>query len=281
VNAGPEPRAIAAVMRALPDLLLEPSWLKERLGSHGLRLIDLRDAEAYANGHIPGAANLQLADLGATVAGLDNVLLSPDEFSAVMAKHGISNGDAVVAYDDQWGLAAARLVWALHYYGHNNVAVLDGGWDRWRDEDGPVVGGVEQITPGAFEAACGANVRADLYADRDWIAQRIGSEGAVLLDTRTAAEFAKGHLPGALSWDWFNAVPVGSWNVSRDPEELRAEWRALGFDVSDEVTVYCRSGMRAAHTYLVLRAAGFNRVRLYDGSWQDWSMKKPEVAGGH
>jgi len=270
-----------AVIPALPDLLLQPSWLKERLGSHGLRLVDLRDAESYANGHIPSAANLQLVELGASVAGLENVLLSPDEFSAVMARLGISKGDAVVAYDDQWGLAAARLVWALHYYGHENVAVLDGGWDRWRDEDGPSVGGVERITPGSFEAARGANVRADLHADGDWIAQRIRSGGAVLLDTRTAAEYAKGHLPGALCWDWFNAVPDGSWNTSRDSEELRAEWQTLGFDASDEVTVYCRSGMRAAHTYLVLRAAGFERVRLYDGSWQEWSMKKLEGASDY
>jgi len=67
--------------------------------------------------------------------------------------------------------------------------------------------------------------------------------------------------------------------VSRDPEELRAEWKALGFNASDDVTVYCRSGMRAAHTYLVLRNAGFSRVRLYDGSWQEWSMTK-DGAGG-
>lgn len=269
------------MIRELPELLLRPSWLKERLGGHGLRVVDMRDAEAYARGHIPGATNLQLAELGESVAGLENVLVSPDKFSAVMARHGISNGDAVVAYDDQWGLAAARLVWALHYYGHDYVAVLDGGWDRWRDEEGPAADAVGQITPGSFEAARGANVRADLYADGDWIAQQIRTGDAVLLDTRTAAEFARGHLPGAVCWDWFNAVPVGSWNVSRDPEELRAEWKAMGFDASDDVAVYCRSGMRAAHTWLVLRAAGFDRVRLYDGSWQAWSMKKLEEEGGY
>lgn len=276
----PDPRLAAPAIGALPDLLVRPSWLKERLGDPGLRLVDLRDAEAFANGHIRGATNLQLVELGRRVDGLENVLLSPDQFSTVMARLGISNGDAVVAYDDQWGLAAARLVWALHYYGHDNAAVLDGGWDRWLDEEGPAEAGVEQIDPGSFEAARGADVRADVYADSDWIARRIQSSGAVLLDTRTPPEFDRGHLPGALSWDWFNAVPAGSWNVSRDPEELRAEWRALGFDVSDEVTVYCRSGMRAAHTYVVLRAAGFERVRLYDGSWQEWSIKKLEESDG-
>lgn len=255
--------------RDLPGLLVEPSWLAERLGNPGLRTVDLRDSDAYASGHIPGALHLDLAELGSSAAGLDSVLVPPAEFSGLMAGCGISNGDTIVAYDDQWGLAAARLVWALHHYGHAEVAVLDGGWDRWREEGGAAASGEEPVTPGRFEAT----PRADVYADTGWIARRIAAGAAALLDTRTPVEFEEGHVPGAVSWDWFNAVPAGSWNVSRDPEELRAEWRALGLDPSEEVTVYCASGMRAAHTYLVLRNAGFTRVRLYDGSWQEWSMK--------
>jgi thiosulfate/3-mercaptopyruvate sulfurtransferase len=259
----------------LPGLLVEPSWLKQRLGDPRLRVIDMRDTDAYAGGHVPGAVSLELAELGSTVGELQNVLLPAPEFGRRMAACGISNGDAVVAYDDQWGLAAARLVWGLHHYGHDRVTVLDGGWDRWVAEGGPIAEGEAHLTPGSFEAT----VRADVHADTDWIARRIDSGRAVLLDTRTPAEFEKGHLPGAIGWDWFNAVPADSWNVSRDPEELRAEWNEMGIDVSDEVTVYCRSGMRAAHTYLVLRNAGFARVRLYDGSWQEWSMKM-EGSGG-
>jgi thiosulfate/3-mercaptopyruvate sulfurtransferase len=264
-----------AAVGELPGLLVDPSWLKERLGRPGLRLVDLRDADAFASGHIPGAAHLELADLGSTVGGLDNVLLPPEEFGRLMAARGMSNMDVVVAYDDQWGLAAARLAWALHYYSHDRVAVLDGGWDRWRAEEGAATGDEASITFGSFEAV----PRPDVYAERDWIAGRLVSGSPVLLDTRTMKEFEKGHLPGAIWWDWFNAVPVDSWSVSRDSEELRSEWKQLGFDVSDEVTVYCRSGMRAAHTWLVLRKAGFPRVRLYDGSWQEWSLTM-EAEGG-
>ena len=97
-------------------------------------------------------------------------------------------------------------------------------------------------------------------------------EGVVFLDTRSDTEFDQGHLPGAVCWDWFNAVPTQSWECSRDAEELRSELSTLGVRPSDEVVVYCRSGMRAAHTYVVLLHAGFPRVRLYDGSWQEWSM---------
>lgn len=252
----------------LPGLLVGPAWLEERLGNPDLRTVDLRDPDAYRSGHIPGAVHLDLAELGSSAAGRDNILVPPDEFGTLMAERGISNGDGIVAYDDQWGLAAARLVWACHYYGHPRIAVLNGGWDRWREEGRPVAAGPEPVAPGRFDV----EPRAEVYADREWILERIETGDAVLVDSRTPAEFDAGHLPGAVSWDWFNAVPDGSWNATREPEELRAEWRALGLDPSDVVTVYCRSGMRAAHTWLALRNAGYSRVRLYDGSWQEWSM---------
>jgi thiosulfate/3-mercaptopyruvate sulfurtransferase len=185
-----------------------------------------------------------------------------------MGELGVSNDHAVVAYDDQWGLAAARLLWALQAYGHRSVAVLDGGWDRWSAEGSPLASSSIVVTEGRFRAEPDPAVSADLA----WIREQLVTGDAVLLDTRSPAEFAKGHVPGALSWDWFNAVPADSWNSTRDPADLRAEWSALGLEPTDEIAVYCRSGMRAAHTYLALRHAGFPRVRLYDGSWQEWEM---------
>lgn len=260
----------------LPGLLVDPTWLEERLGDADVRPVDLRDRDAHLSGHIPGAVHLDLAELGSSVGGRDNVLIPPDEFSDLMARRGISNGDRVVAYDDQWSLAAARLAWACHHYGHTRIAVLNGGWDRWRDEARVVASGRESVAPGRFEV----EVRTEVRADRDWVLDRVRAGDAVLVDSRTPAEFDAGHLPGAINWDWFNAVPSGSWAATRDPEELRAEWRALGVDPSDEVTVYCRSGMRAAHTWWALRNAGYPRVRLYDGSWQEWSMAMESTKGG-
>lgn len=252
----------------LPGILVGPDWLGERLGRPGVRVVDLRDAEAHGSGHIPGAVSLDLEALGTTAHGLDNVLLGPSDFAALMASIGISNGDAVVAYDDQWGLAAARLVWALHRYGHERAAVLDGGWDRWVEEGREVAVGPKSWPEGHFAAV----PRPEVLAERGWIRERLADGVLRILDTRTAAEYAGGHIPGAASWDWFNAVPPGSWDAAKGASELLDEWSALGLRPSDEVVVYCRSGMRAAHTWVVLRHAGFDRVRLYDGSWQEWSM---------
>ena len=258
----------------LPDLLVDPAWLQKHMADSRVRIVDLRDGQAYDDGHIPGASHAELAELGQTREGCENVLLRPAEFEALMGRLGISSADAVVCYDAHWGLASARLVWALHRYGHGSVSVLNGGWDRWQEERLPAATGprTEAARPQgatAFEA----RLNADVSADYDWLQSHGTRDDVVLMDTRAQAEFDQGHLPGAVRWDWFDAVPVASWECSRDSEELRSEWATLGILPSREIVTYCRSGMRAAHTYMVLRQAGFPRVRLYDGSWQDWSSR--------
>jgi thiosulfate/3-mercaptopyruvate sulfurtransferase len=231
-----------------------------------VRIVDLRDPDAWAAGRLPGAVHLELAALGKRSNGLDNTLLDPRDFEALMSRLGISSGDMVVAYDDQWGLAAARLVWALHAYGHDRASVLNGGWERWIDEGGPTTTEGGRPSPGRFTA----RVARDVQADFDWIVARLEDGGTAFLDTRTPGEFSGGHVPGARCWDWFNAVPEGAWDAMGPVDGLLAAWAELGARPDREVVVYCRSGMRAAHTYVVLKQAGFPRVRLYDGSWQDW-----------
>jgi thiosulfate/3-mercaptopyruvate sulfurtransferase len=246
--------------------------------------VDLRDREAYADGHIPGAVHLDLADLGETRDGCENALLQPLDFERVMERLEIANGNIVVAYDDHWGLPSARLLWALHYYGERSVGVLNGGWDLWQEEGRPMAGGPAPGEPGSEERASdrasrpagahfAANPNPDVAADYGSITLGLGDGKVVLLDTRSPSEFEQGHLPEAISWDWFSAVPAESWACSRDPGEIRSELEKLGVRTSDEIVAYCRSGMRAAHTYVVLRHAGFERARLYDGSWQEWSMR--------
>jgi thiosulfate/3-mercaptopyruvate sulfurtransferase len=252
-----------------PGALVEPAWLRDRLGQRALRIVDLRDADAWAAGRVPGAVHLELAALGSQDGGLDNTLLDAEDFEALMSGLGISTGDVVIAYDDQWGLAAARLVWALHAYGHDRAGVLNGGWDRWVEEGGPTTTEGDVPSRGQFTARAEPEVRADF----DWIGVRLSDEGAVFVDTRTPGEFEQGHVPGARCWDWFNAVPAVGWDSTRPIDELLDAWAELGVHPDREVVVYCRSGMRAAHTYVALRHAGFARVRLYDGSWQEWSAK--------
>ncbi|MDX1687056.1 MAG: rhodanese-like domain-containing protein, partial [Candidatus Promineifilaceae bacterium] len=110
-------------------------------------------------------------------------------------------------------------------------------------------------------------------ATQEWVQEHLQDTGVALVDTRTPNEFGAGHLPGAVCWDWFNGVPVGSWDTVRPASELQAELSGLGVTPEKEIVTYCRTGARAAHTYLLLRHLGFPHVRLYDGSWVEWIQK--------
>src|SRR5690606_13221428 len=110
-------------------------------------------------------------------------------------------------------------------------------------------------------------------AELAWLQERLGDPDLVIIDTRTSGEYNAGHLPGAILWDWMNGVPVGSWDALRPTDELAAELTALGITPDKEIVTYCRSGARAAHTYLLLRHLGYPRVRNYDGSWLEWSAR--------
>lgn len=253
----------------LPGLVVEPDWLAERLEAQDLRLIDLRPIDAYREGHIPGAVQLDLAALTTTVDGVEGIVLGPDAYAAVMGQLGVDEDRAVVLYDSNWGMPAARVAWTLLYYGHPNAAILNGGWDRWEEENHPTVTTSPPPAPARFVPRPDPAHMAELA----WLQERLGDPDLVIIDTRTSGEYNAGHLPGAILWDWMNGVPVGSWDALRPTDELAAELTALGITPDKEIVTYCRSGARAAHTYLLLRHLGYPRVRNYDGSWLEWSAR--------
>lgn len=251
----------------LPGLLVSPTWLAAAWPHPALCLIDVREAANYDEGHITGAVQLDLASLSQELDGVPGMLLPAELFASKMGQLGISQERAVVLYDDNWGLPAARVLWALARYGHDNVSILNGGIDRWRDEGYGIQTEPVSPRPTSFEP----QARDEHLASRAWLEEKLADPDVVLLDTRAPGEFAAGHLPGAICWDWINGVPLASWNALRSAAELEKELARLGVTPEKEVVTYCRSGARAAHTYLLLRHLGFPRVHLYDGSWLDWS----------
>ena len=251
----------------LPALFIEPAWLDQHLSHPHLRLLDMRLQESYAEEHLPRAAWLDLRTLSHTVDGVEGMLLSLEQYAAQMSRLGIDEQSAVVLYDDNWGMPAARVLWTLARYGHTNAAVLNGGWDRWQEEGRPT-----EIEPFTLPPATFTPHPADEHlAERTWLLARLDDPNLVIIDTRTPAEYARGHLPGARSWDWMNGAAVEGWNAVRPLDEVRAELAVLGVTPDKEIVTYCRSGARAAHTYLLLRHLGFPHVRNYDGSWLEWS----------
>lgn len=250
-----------------PRLIVQPGWLAAHLDDPSLRLFDLRPEESYREGHIPGAIHLDLEELRHQVDGVEGMLLPADQFARRLGELGVDHTTWVVAYDGNWGLLAARLVWSLARYGHTGAAILNGGADRWQEEGHPWTQEVARPRPTTFVPV----PRDEHLAERAWLRRQLGRADLVVVDTRTPGEYAQGHLPGAVNWDWMNGVPVGSWDAVRDDDGLRTELAARGITPDREVVTYCQSGVRAAHTYLLLRHLGYPRVRNYDGSWAEWS----------
>jgi thiosulfate/3-mercaptopyruvate sulfurtransferase len=257
---------------ALPGLLVSGAWLADNLNAVDLRIVDVRPAEHFAQSHLPGAVHLDLASLATEVDGTPGMLIGPDAFAAMMGQLGIDDTSSVVLYDADLGKPAARVLWALATYGHLAAAVLDGGWDRWLAEGRPVTR-LQTVSPATYFVA--RPIPAHM-ADFAWVRDHLDDPGVVFVDTRAPEEYARGHLPGAVNWEWRNGLSLGDRASLRPVAELSAELAALGVTPDREIVTYCRSGMRASHTYLLLRHLGYTRVRNYDGSWLEWAARRSE-----
>jgi thiosulfate/3-mercaptopyruvate sulfurtransferase len=231
-------------------------------------------AEAYQAGHLPGAVfvDLDTALAGAPGEGGRHPLPQPGALQDALRAAGVNAGRPVVVYDDADGSVAARAWWLLRWAGHQEVAVLDGGFAGWAAEGLPVTQDVTEPRPGDIEVHPGGMPVLD--ADQ---AAALARDG-VLLDARAHPRYAgevepvdprAGHIPGALSSPFSAHAGDGRW---RRPEELAAHFAALGVTEAGPVGAYCGSGVTASSIVLALEVAGHaGPVALYTGSWSHWS----------
>ncbi|NWF68826.1 MAG: sulfurtransferase [Chloroflexi bacterium] len=264
--------------------LVSTEWLAAHL--HEVRVIDIRGHVVAASeplphyfnhhadylvSHIPGALFVDWVHEITDPADPRHALIAqPERYAAAMSRLGIGQDTFVVTYDDANSMFAARLWWSLLYYGHEKVAVLDGGWHKWTREGRPVSTEIPTIAPAAFVP----RVNAALRVNADQVAAL--SAESRLIDVRTVEEFTgkssrarrKGHIPGARSLPRMELVAQDG--TLPTPERLRAQFGAVGVDEGTENTVfYCNAGVSASYGLLALRVAGFDGA-VYDGSWKDW-----------
>ena len=245
--------------------------------------IDLRPAEQFAVSRMPGAVHLDLwgvslidtheAPLGAFMWMIGHLF----------GLRGVSQDRAVVVYESNSGVRAARALWFLEYLGHPNATLLDGGFDLWKQEGRPVEPAdprqpVEPAVP--VPTDWHGHPDGSKIATWKYVYDCLGRPETAILDTRSEAEHfgelvrAKrgGSIPGAVNLEWKqNLAPDGRF---KSPEELRAMYDAIGITPDREVITYCQGGYRAAHTYLALKRAGFTNVRNYTGSWKEWGDRE-------
>jgi thiosulfate/3-mercaptopyruvate sulfurtransferase len=253
-------------------LLTTVNELQPKLGRENLCIIDVRPAEDYARGHIPGATHFDL--FGLSLIDTRDAPLNAFMFMIhhVLELRGVSETKEVVFYEDNSGMRAARGVWFLEYYGHPKVKMLDGGFQAWRAAGAPVTTEASAPKAAVFKIA----EQRDVLATADDVLRSLNKKDIAILDTRSRGEYLGTHvraarggaIPGAVHIEWTDNIAADG--KFKSNAELKAMYDKAGITADKEVVSYCQGGYRAAHSYVALRLLGFPKVRNYLGSWKEW-----------
>lgn len=262
----------------LPAKIVTSEWLAANLKAADLRILDLRtDIRDYWESHIPGAVYIDPTVVRWTDKAVPGKFMPAQAFAMLLGELGIKETTRVVLYSEKNNYKASYVLWALDYIRHKNAALLDRGFDNWRKEGRETTQDYASITavPYRFPASLDESIRATLEDVRKAL-----NGNAVLIDARPAEMFTgdkgtwkrKGHIRGAVSRPWATDLTEdGSW---RPTEALRASYQALGATPDKPVIVYCGQGQMASMTYVTLKyVLGHADVRLYDGSFSEWSVR--------
>ncbi len=279
----------------LPDSLVSAEWLADHLEHPALRVVDIRGyvrttdlgggrqsatyegaRSEYDAGHIPGAVFIDwTTDIVDPDGDVKAQIAPPERFATVMSGVGIGNATDAVVVDQTGGHLATRLWWALRYYGHERVAILDGGFNSWTALGLPVTSDVVNPDPAEFSPL----VHEALWSSADDVLGLIESSERQIVDARDEKTFngevqrarRGGHIPTAIN------VPSSSFlgedGLWKSGDDIRQVARDAGLDPDAPVTAYCNGGVTATAVLFGLHRAGATDISNYDGSWNEWGER--------
>ena len=281
------------------QLLVSPEWLAKHINDPDLVLLQVGDAEEYMNEHLPRARFASLRSISRPETHSDTALhlemLPAEQLRTALEKLGISdNSKIVVYYGNDWVTPSTRVVFTLDYAGlGSRVVLLDGGMPAWKRSGGKVTDAVSAKTVGKLSPL---QLRTPLIVDANWVKSNIGKPGIVVIDARAAgfydgvqtgsgmtAPHRTGHIAGAKSVPFTEIAD--DQNVFRSQSELAALFAKAGVKPGDTVVTYCHIGQQGTGTLFAARLLGYP-VKLYDGSFEDWSaraelpVENPAAKGG-
>jgi thiosulfate/3-mercaptopyruvate sulfurtransferase len=268
--------------------VVSTQWLAERLNAPDIAIIDAswhlpaakRDAKAeFLAERIPGAQFFDIDDVSDSGTTLPHMLPAPEKFASRMKKLGIGDGKKVIVYDTTGLFSAARAWWMFRIFGHDDVAVLDGGFPKWKAEGRPI----DEDPPGRpQERHFSARFQSMMVRDREDVLDAVNTGKAQIVDARSPARFSgsepeprpgvrSGHMPGAANVHYATLLkPDGT---LKSPDEIAEIFAAAGVDVKKPVITSCGSGITAAILTLGLTLIGAKDHALYDGSWSEWGAR--------
>lgn len=254
-----------------PELLAEVDWLAENLDDPLLVVLDMRPQAEYNLGHIPGAVQVNVASVRATVDGIKAQIPDVETMSALLGERGLTPETTIVIYDDNNLLDAALMFWTLDVYGHADIKLLNGGWLAWDGAELPQETEAREIEPTEYEV----EALPEHNVNREWVLAHFDDATIQLIDARSPEEFSGetvrakhgGHIPGAFNMNWTNNLEDGYFKSQTDLEAL---YESLDLADKEMIVTYCQTGHRASVAYFTMRLMGFENVAVYDGSWEDW-----------
>jgi len=271
---------------AHPETLVSTDWLAQRLGAPDIRIVDASfkmpgvaptAREDYRAGHIPGAVFFDIDEISDTESALPHMLPSPEKFAARVRKLGLGDGNRIVLYGSSLP-GAARVWWTFRAFGHQDVAILDGGFKQWQAEGRPV----DDLPPPPRERHFTARFNSLLVRDKAQVLANIAQPKAQVLDARAQGRFEgtapepraglrSGHIPGSLQLDHLDLVDAAT-GLIKPAEAIQAAFEAAGIDLAKPVITTCGSGVTASVLALGLHLIGHRDVAVYDGSWSEWGL---------
>lgn len=251
-------------------MLISVADLAKELNNQNLVLIDARSYKEYSQGHIPGAINLDLFAYHWFDTTPQGMATFKEQTKKIFSFAGVTLQNKVVFYDDVSGMLAARGVWMLMYFSHKNVFMLDGGIKKWQADGFEIQTKTNGFVPANFDGTPNPQI----IADYDYVKKNIGKE--IIIDARSKEEFTgetirgarRGHIPGAINVDYLS-------NISEDGT-IKDDTKLVElYKISKEskITIYCQGAYRAANSFLALKKLGFENIKVYLGSWGEWSNR--------
>ena len=262
----------------LDDYFVSTEWVAEQRDN--IVIVDVRKSPLYFIGHIEGAHHIKRDEFLETRDGVKSLVPGSAKTTSLLGRLGVTPETAVVVYAEDDNPYSARLVWSLHYNGHKNAYVLDGGYDKWSAEGRPT-----SILPTPAPVAVTYRVTEDTKylnarSDADYVYTRLENPGVVVWDTRRTDEYVGtevradrgGHIPGAVHLNWTNLqTEVNGVKVLKNRSEIIALLQSKGITSEKEIIAHCQTGIRSSYATLVLLGLGYQRASNYDGSWIEWA----------
>ncbi|MDH4572577.1 sulfurtransferase [Salinicola acroporae] len=260
-------------------LILDPATLSRHLEDPHLLIIDVPlKVDSYPAGHVPGAIFLDSRRLLAGYGEVPNDVPTEAALSTLFSELGLTPETHVVAYDDEGGGWAGRLLWTLELIGHRRYSYLNGGIHAWRADGHPLETISNTPTPSDYQAAY---LNPALQIRREELIERLDDPQLAIWDARSAEEYRGtkgdnrklGHIPGAVNFDWLDVMDKHNDLRLRDYAELITELEARGLTPDKEIVTHCQSHHRSGLTWLAAKALGYDNVRAYPGSWKEWGNR--------